>query len=297
MVLGFALAAGMFTPPACAQLASPPMPDAGQVRLRSASLLAGTSLAIALYGRAKWWRDGFDNRLDTEREGWFGQRTYSGGADKLGHFYMTYAGTRLLARSLESLGNSEPQALRMAAWYTLGAFTAIEVLDGYSKKWQLSREDLVMNAGGVGLGMLLETSPALDRLFDFRILYQRSNDPGASFDPFGDYSGQTYLLVAKANGIEAWRRHRLLRYVEVAAGYGTRGYAGDGAFHGARNVYAGVSLNLSELFHAQGGTQPGRTRKLAEAALEYVQVPGTAALQRVRLSRHQEGNRAHGCVD
>ena len=43
--------------------------------------------------------------------------------------------------------------------------------------------------------------PDLDRLVDFRVLYQKSS--GSNWEPFGDYSGQTYLLVGKATGVPA----------------------------------------------------------------------------------------------
>lgn len=283
LILSAALAAWLAAMPARAQLVQVQPADPDKVRLRTAALLGGTSLAVALYGRAKWWQEGFDNRLDVKREGWFGQRSYSGGADKLGHFYMNYAATRLLARTLAHAGNDPGDALRIAAWYTLGTFTAIEVLDGYAKKWHLSPEDMLMNAGGAGLGVLLENHPALDRLLDFRMLYWRSRDPGASFDPFGDYSGQTYLLVVKASGVEALRHRPLLRYLELAAGYGTRGYASDRGVYGSRNLYVGVSLNLSDLIGARASPTRGRVRQAADIALEYVQVPGTVGLKRIRL--------------
>lgn len=276
--------AALWTSPAYAQLADPDA-DIRNTRLRTAGLMGGGALALALYGRAKWWDQGFQSTLSSEHEGWFGQRTYSGGADKLGHFYMNYAGTRLMARALGWAGNPPDTALRMAAVYTLGTFAAIEVLDGYSKQWNFSREDMVMNAAGAGFGVLLESHPALDRVLDFRILYKPSREEGASFDPFGDYSGQKYLLVAKAGGVPALHQHRWLRYVEVAAGYGTRGYNRDIGQYGTRSLYLGVSFNLAELLNGSPRQPPGRLQRAASTALEFVQVPGTAALDRTDLSR------------
>ncbi len=251
----------------------------------TAAILTGTSLALAVYGKSQWWQDGFRGRLTKVDEGWFGQETYSGGADKLGHFYMTYASSRLLARALVCDGASHGEALKVAAWYTLGAFAAIEVLDGYSRKWNFSREDMVMNAAGVGVAVVMEHSPGLDRLFDLRVLYRPSREEGQRFDPFGDYSGQTYLLVAKLAGVSSLRRQGPLRYVELAAGYGTRGYAAAGKGSGTRNVYVGVSLNLSELLGVAGKGQASRLRRGADLALEFVQVPGTALLATQRLER------------
>lgn len=246
----------------------------------TAAIMIGTSVALAVYGKRKWWQDGFRGRFTAVNEGWFGQETYSGGADKLGHFYMTYASSRLLTRAFIWDGAPEEQSLKIAAWYTLGAFAAIEVADGFSKKWRFSREDMLMNVAGVGAGVLLERHPDLDRRFDLRVLYRPSREEGRRFDPFGDYSGQTYLIVTKLAGFPALRRHGLLRYVEVAAGYGTRGYEHGSGIQGTRNVYLGLSLNLSELIN-QRGAQGGRLQRSANTALEFVQIPGT-----VLLSRH-----------
>lgn len=246
----------------------------------TAAIMLGTSVALAVYGKRNWWQDGFRGRFTAVNEGWFGQDTYSGGADKLGHFYMTYASSRLLTRAFIWDGASDEQSLKIAAWYTLGAFAAIEVADGFSKKWRFSREDMLMNVAGVGAGVLLERHPGLDRLFDLRLRYRPSREEGGRFDPFGDYSGQTYLFVTKLAGFPALRRQGLLRYVEVAAGYGTRGYDHSSGIQGTRNVYFGLSLNLSELINKRGA-QAGRLQRFASTALEFVQIPGT-----VLLSRH-----------
>lgn len=265
------------------------MKDDILVRRRTLGIVIGNSLAVALYGRKNWWQDGINSRFRVVNEGWFGQQTYSGGADKLGHFYMNYASTRLFARAFEWSGNDPGQSLRHAAWLTLGTFTAVEVLDGFSKKWRFSKEDVFMNAAGVGAAVLLERNPGLDRILDLRFLYRPSRDNGAGFDPFGDYSGQTYLFVAKASGISSLRNHPWLRYVEVAVGYGTRGYsngAGPGSDRQSRNMYAGVSLNLSELLNGtvfRNSAEERRGQRMVDTALEFVQVPGTAVLAKHRL--------------
>lgn len=246
------------------------------------AIMLGTSVALAVYGKRQWWRDGFSHRFKAVNEGWFGADTYSGGADKLGHFYMTYASARLLTRAFAWDGASHAKSVQIAAWYTLGAFAGIEVLDGFSRKWNFSREDMLMNAAGVGAAVLFERHPDIDRMFDLRVLYRPSNEEGRRFDPFGDYSGQTYLVVAKLAGFHAFAHPGLLRYVEVSAGYGTRGFDGGSGRRGTRNIYVGLSLNLSELLNRKN-TAEGSARRLANTMLEYVQIPGTAALARHSL--------------
>jgi len=169
--------------------------------------------------------------LRTHHEGWFGQNTNDGGADKLGHMYANYVGTRLLARSLERAGNDKDKALALAGIATFGAFTAVEIADGYTTKWKFSYEAAI--------------------------------------------SGQTYVLVFKASGIDSLRHHTLLRYVEFAVGYGPRGYGPPPDVGGdpSRNICARISINLSELlsqtiFKGAGGRS--KKQRIVDGFLEFV---------------------------
>ncbi len=264
-------------------------PDEAAVRRRNLGIIVGTAAAVGLYGKQKWWQDGFGSRLRKVDEGWFGQHTYSGGADKLGHFFMNYAGTRLMSKAFRWAGNDADTALALAAWSTLGIFTAVELLDGFAKQWHFSKEDALINAAGTGAALLFERNPALDRLFDIRLLYRPSREGGRRFRPFSDYSGQTYLLVTKASGIDAFSSHPVLRYVEFAVGYRARGYASDAGRlvqAGNREIYVGISVNVAELlgqtvFRQGGGWS--RAQAFSDTALEYLQIPGTVVMGSHRL--------------
>jgi len=161
-----------------------------------------------------------------------------------------YAGTRLLTRCFEEFGNDPDQALWLGAATTFGTLLVVETIDGYSKKWRFSKEDVVMNAIGTGLGVLLEKSPELDKVLDLRILYWPSAAAKrqGKVDPFGDYSGRPicwlpkhrqYLPCAGTNRSAIWNlpslRHARLRTNE-----------GPGAIR-SRHGYLGISLNLAEI--------------------------------------------------
>lgn len=252
--------------------------------LRNTAVIAGSALLVGAYGMAKWWEDGFTSNFHAGNEGWFGQDTEYGGADKLGHGFFAYAGTRLLTQGFEVLGNNRGRAQSLGFWSVLGIMTAVEVLDGFSRQYQFSREDAIMNVLGAGLGYLMEDSPNFDRLVDFRLLYKPSE--GSSYEPGADYSGQTYLMVAKASGVRALRDRSVLRYFELAAGYGTRGYEGPPGTEHSRNLYFGVSLNLSEVLAQtafRGAKERSRTQRAADLFFEFVQVPGTVALAKHQL--------------
>lgn len=260
-------------------------------RFRTRALIWGGAGSVLVYGATVWWKDGSSGHFRTTNEGWFGQDTYAGGADKLGHAYFTYTGTRLLKHAFEWAGNDKDTSLILSATTVFGTLLAVETLDGFSKRYKFSKEDMVMNAVGTGLGLLFEKNKRLDDLLDFRLHYWPSSDAKRlnQVGPIGDYSGQTYLLVAKATGVPQLRSHDVLRYFELAAGYGSRGFEpndGAPAPDRSRHVYLGVSLNISEILRNtmfRGATEKSRSQRVTETVLEYVQIPGTAALADHRL--------------
>jgi hypothetical protein len=296
--------------------ALPPSNDADRLAprgrpWRSNALLAGYVGFVSVYGYFAWWNkdvqrhvraaDGtvstetLPNRTSSFRmasEGGFSRDSVAGGADKLGHAMAFYASTRLLASTLDLwAGQPLHEAIRVAGFASAAVSLAVEVLDGYSLEYGFSTGDLAMNLLGIGAGMLLESSPRLDALIDLRWKYRRSADARwlGDRDPIADYSGHTYLLVLKASGVPQWQSHSWLRYGELHFGYGSRGYAPHpGRFAPVqprphRNLYFGVGINLSELLGATVFTGESRARRIADTALEYLQVPGTHLLLRQGL--------------
>lgn len=255
-----------------AELSPPNTAPAANLPLRNTAIIGGGVALFAAYGKAKWWETGFGGGFKTVNEGWFGRDTAYGGTDKLGHMYTNYANVRLLTPLFEAAGNSREASITLAGLTTAGIFLGIEVADGYSRNYEFSAQDAAMNLAGALLGVALEARPELDEKLDFRLAYRPS--PGAGFDPFGDYSGQRYLMVAKADGFEALRRQPLTRYLELGVGYQARGF--DPGQTRRRDVYVGVSLNLSRLLAdgAYGGRlHSTRWQRGAERVLELVQFP------------------------
>jgi hypothetical protein len=277
---------GLYTPalaalPATAQ--SRPDDPPPSLALRNTLIIGSGAALVAAYGAQNWWRTGFGGGFDTTDEGWFGAGTPYGGADKFGHVYSNYAGVRLLTPMFEAAGNGRDASVSLAAWSTLGIYSAVEIVDGYSRNWKFSPQDAIANVAGTLLGVALETHPALDALLDFRLDYRRA--PRASnFDPFGDYSAQKYLLVVKADGYAPLRENGWLRYCEVALGYGTRGY--DSGGERRRDIYLGLSLNLARLL--ADGAYDGRLHATAfqrgtDRLFDLVQFP-TIAYMRQNLN-------------
>ncbi|HEY5930150.1 MAG TPA: DUF2279 domain-containing protein [Burkholderiales bacterium] len=257
-------------------------------RFRTRLVVWGAPAGVALYGAANWWNTDVSS-FHTVSEGWFGQDTYAGGADKLGHGFSAYLGMRLATWALDWAGNDHSDSIRTASLLSLGTFMAIEALDGFTAQYGFSPEDALISIAGIGLGYAQERYPQLDDVLDFRVRYQRSDDAKrlGEYDPISDYSGQTFFLVAKAAGIPALRKSPWTRYLELAIGYGTRGYEpNDGTpVDPHRLLYAGISLNLSEILNDtvfrkhRGGT----AQRVTNGILEFVQVPGTGVYTDHRL--------------
>jgi hypothetical protein len=249
---------------------------------RTGLLISSVVLGTTLYGATTWWEDS-SSEFRVRHEGWFGADTPNGGADKLGHAYSFYVSTRLLRNGFEWAGHNRRNAAQLAGMTSAALSVGVEIMDGFTEKYGFSTEDMIMNLSGIGVGIFLDSYPQWDDLFDIRLKYWPSDDARRlnDYDPLADYSGQTYLLITKASGVPLLRKLPFLRYLELAVGYGTRGYQptdGTDTQLKERNLYYGVSLNMSQLFNDWVFKKHSRTQKVTDNVLEYLQMPGTALL-------------------
>ncbi|MFO7988045.1 MAG: DUF2279 domain-containing protein [Thermodesulfobacteriota bacterium] len=66
---------------------------------------------ITGWGIVNW--DYFSTAPSAKNEGWFAGHTKEGGADKLGHFYASYALSHFLGHTFETWGYSQKQGLKL----------------------------------------------------------------------------------------------------------------------------------------------------------------------------------------
>jgi Predicted periplasmic lipoprotein (DUF2279) len=216
---------------------------------------------IGIWGFIEW--DYGSEGWNTADEGWFEQDSKYGGADKLGHFWSTYAFADALTALYKSWGYSPYRANAYAA---LSAFTVqaiMEIGDGTSESQGFSSEDLIANAVGALASVLMEHSPELDRKIDFRVEYVFENEVNGIFD---DYSNHYYSVVLKLDGFDVFKDN-FMKFVEFHAGYYTRGYE-DEREEDVRSTYVGIGFNFSRLLLDSGWEKTGKV-------LEYWQLPYT----------------------
>lgn len=234
----------------------------------------GLFALLTAMGVASW--DWGSSSFHFENEGWFSEEeTGSGGVDKLGHAYSTYLMTEFLNHSIQRRSSDPRGGAVTAGILGFSMMTYVEVFDGLSNDHGFSYEDLIMNALGAGFSTLRNQVPGLREKIDFRFQYLPS--PYSSFDPFGDYSGQKYLLAVKLAGFDALK-DTPLRYVEIHGGYYARGFSSEEERAGEghdRELYVGIGLNLSELLFGEGPHRDHWASKAGRGILSYVQVPYT----------------------
>ena len=235
----------------------------------------GTFAGITALGVKSWDWGGSSFHFNNER--WFGKTTGSGGADKLGHAFTSYAMTNAFAERLQAKGRSPERAALSASLLTSALMLYVEAFDGMSGDHGFSYEDVVMNSLGVGFAYLRQTNPRLKSLVDFRMEYKPSGYKG--FRPLSDYEGQKYLLALKFSGFKSLKQTPL-RYFELQAGYYARGFSReartDGQF-GRQQGFVGVGVNLTQLFFGYPSEQDRSYDKAGRFMFEHIQIPYTAA--------------------
>ncbi|MGB3225841.1 MAG: DUF2279 domain-containing protein [Desulforhopalus sp.] len=222
---------------------------------------ATAAAVIGVWGVTQW--DYGSSDWHKADEGWFGEDSKYGGADKLGHFWSTYVLSDALTGLYKHWGYPSRKANTYAALSAWTVQAVMEIFDATSESQGFSTEDVVMNTIGALTSVLMERYPEIDRKIDFRVEYVLETDFNNFFD---DYSNQFYSIVLKLEGFDSIENN-FLKYLEFHGGYYSRGYDTDEVDKN-RSFYAGISFNFSRLLHQNGWSKSGKV-------LEYLQVPYT----------------------
>lgn len=241
------------------------VPSEAELKRKTLLLNAAVAGGILAWGVVNWGY--FQTAPKATSEGWFEHDTNEGGADKLGHVYITYVTSRAFSRVYRNWGYSQEQANRLGIFSGLGAMTLMELGDSFSSDYGFSYEDMLMNLTGAGFAYLMEARPELDRKLDLRLEYLPEFGSDFEADLFTDYEHHKYLLALKADGFDgiapSW-----LTYLELHLGYYARNYSDyqpGGPDRRERTVYLGLGLNVGKLLE----------RWVSVPVFDYLQVPYT----------------------
>ncbi len=255
----------------------------------SVGMMLGVYVGINAVAYLAWWKGSPPDQFEWIKDGWFGSRTYAGGADKLGHFYACHLETRAIAGILEEGGWHPRTSTFAGAVLTLGTFYVVEMRDAFSTGF--SKNDMISNVAGTATGILFREFPILDKLFDTRVEYIPSPGYAKHFKKRGfnfseDYSGMTYLLAWHLSSVPFVEElPGPLRFMDLVLGYNTRNYRPRTDPHVPRyqDTFIGVSLNLQRVVdelwmgrHPQWGKSASRAHRFTHFATEFLNVPYTS---------------------
>ncbi len=299
--------AGVASEP-CLQLAAPsPWVDEGAApaafaprvtaardrRVLSLGALGGIYVAFSTWAYFAWYHGKPDlPEFTVGGDGYFGEHTYAGGADKLGHAWANLALSRATTELLRWGGWSRGEASVLASSLSWLLFAFVEIKDGYY--YQLSPGDMYANTAGAALSALMVNVPAVDRAIDFRVEVWPSPEYRHEFRDGNvniaeDYSGQTYFLAYHLSALPravkppppfaGW-----LDYVDLGVGFQARRYKPDppdGVPRGLRrqDLFLGVTIDLQRVVdRVLGGRTSGAarvTRAIGHGLLEVFSPPST----------------------
>ena len=258
-------------------------------KLAAGLTLGGVYVGFITWAYFAWYRKHNELRgFKWGGDGWLGTNTYAGGADKFGHAWATMSLARVGTEMLHQWGGfSKTTSTIVSSALSELLFLGVEVKDGYF--YEFSFSDATGDTLGALAAVALSLSPRLDELFDFRVeywpsaAYRRQLD-GGNLNVAEDYSGETYLLALHLGAIHALSDHKWgawTRFVDVAAGFGTRGYKPDPPsrmlpdYEHHQNIYFGVSLNAQGLFDWMLDGRSTAARKITHGIFEVFNAPFT----------------------
>ena len=149
--------------------------------------------------------------------------------DKIGHMMTSYYVGKTGMNVLDWAGVSKKNQLIYGATFGFTFLTAVEILDGFSKKWGASWGDILANASGTGLLVgqeLLWEEQRIILKYSFSqtdFAKQRPNVLGENYiqQVLKDYNGQTYWLSANIWSFN--KESNFPKWLNVAFGYGAHG--------------------------------------------------------------------------
>ena len=254
--------------------------------LAASALVGGSYVLMGAYTYYSWYQEEEPVDFFVANDGWFGQDTYAGGADKLGHCFANYVITRAGYDVLSWAGLSRNTALTTSLALDALFFTAIEIKDGKTENLGFSWGDIAANLCGNLLATAFVLHPPLDRHLDFRLEYYPSREYTDAVAETGtinaaeDYTGMTYGLWYHLGELPGLKERPLiawLRFVDVGLTYGTRYYRPEPYDDRPpeRVLSVALTIDVAAIVRALAGGRAPAVVGVSDWLFEYFTIPGT----------------------
>jgi hypothetical protein len=224
----------------------------------------------------------------------FSPDAFAGGVDKFGHFWGNYVLTRGTTAVLVAGGWARIPSSAVSFGLTEVAYLLIEIQDGMSP-YGFGKKDMVANALGGALGVVMDNVPAIDRLFDFRLeywpskQYRKSVWRNGDVDGAQDYTGQSYLLALHLGALPGLAAHDWgywSHFVDLAVGFEAKHYYPTPdvrTVEPRQTLYAGIAINMQGVLSHL--LPDSRGRRIGHGAFEVLSLPYTT-FRYAESSRH-----------
>jgi hypothetical protein len=182
-------------------------------------------------------------------EGWFGQDTYAGGADKASHIVSYYAVARMMKETYRAFGMSEDSAILLATGVSIAAGFATELGDG-TNKYGFSWQDIGADSIGAAAGYAIMKTKTED-LFGLRAgIVPAPKSPNGGLGK--DYSEEIYAADLKIAGLgrRAHFNPGIAKFLLVSMTYGSKGYPYSEPEVRQRQIGIELGINFREVLTA-----------------------------------------------
>ena len=224
-------------------------------------------------------------------EGFFGKRTYAGGADKAAHFADYTVAERALQMTYRRIGYTETQSRWLGFGTALAAGLTTEIGDG-TTIFGFSWEDLTMDFLGAFSAMTLSRT-GWDDTFGFRYgSVDQDETPGCCVDNSNigrDYSGEIYTADVKIAGLARPLKFNPgpARFLLFSMTYGSNGYNQASPDLRQRLVGLEIGIHFSEILRSLGVPKEPIWGELLYFFFDTIRLPYTAIGVRYDLNHHE----------
>jgi hypothetical protein len=221
--------------------------DSSRIDGLKLGIIAGVTLGAFTYIHAIqnhiWWK-GEKSKFHFE---WNNDWKYSLGADKVGHFFFSYAIADIYYQTLKYSGIGHKDSRLYSTILSAAYQTYTEIKDGFSKKWGFSWGDLGANTLGTLYPLLQDQCDFLQNV-NFKISFEKSQrfEAGSHNYVFDDYeSTYHWMTINLSNLFSDEYQNFFTRFINLSIGHSVKGL--DNSESANHEFFVGIDWNIESL--------------------------------------------------